>query len=44
MYLIYSKKFGLFIQKRFRVKAFNIEQFFHLEFGWIGFWIAKRKQ
>jgi hypothetical protein len=41
MYLIYTKKIGVFLQRRFRIKVFNPPQFFHLELGWFGFWINK---
>lgn len=41
MYLIYTKKLGIFLQRRFRIKALNLPQFFHLELGWVGLWVNK---
>lgn len=43
MYIIHTDKVGLFLQSNFRIKLLNPPQFFHIELGFIGLWIAKSK-
>lgn len=41
MYIIYTKKLGVFLRREPRINLVNSRYAFHFEFGWFGFWISK---